>query len=166
MQEYLHSTKNFFNKKAFKKIIFIQQRWSLLCLKMASILLIFLLIRSFHLNHVWLLRVSLFIGLFMLLLVFILYNHYRKSLKSFVSNKSANTVINFNFFNNYFILNFDETTKLDAIQTDYTDLYKIVEVKSYFYLMLSKNKGTIISKKDCTPELISFLQQLKKINKE
>lgn len=43
----------------------------------------------------------------------------------------------------------------------YADIYKIIETKTNFYIMLARNKGVIIIKQNCTPELIIFLQNLK-----
>ena len=42
----------------------------------------------------------------------------------------------------------------------YDQLYRVIETKQNFYLMISQNQGMIIVKQNCSPELLSFLQQL------
>lgn len=43
----------------------------------------------------------------------------------------------------------------------YTEIFKVVETDTNFYIMLSKGSGLIIIKENCTRELIDFLQALK-----
>lgn len=43
----------------------------------------------------------------------------------------------------------------------YDKLYSIVETDTNFYIMISENQGSIVIKQNCTPELISFIQELK-----
>jgi len=43
----------------------------------------------------------------------------------------------------------------------YDDIFKIIETETNFYMMVSKGSGLIIVKKNCTQELLEFLQRLK-----
>ena len=52
------------------------------------------------------------------------------------------------------------------LQVQYRQIYRIVETKTNFYIMLSRNQGIIIVKANCLPELIGFLTQLKNTVKE
>ena len=66
--------------------------------------------------------------------------------------------VKIDFYNDHF----EEASIKGTAKVDYKDLYKIIETKTHFYLMLAKNQGGIIIKQNCTPELIAFLQELKK----
>ena len=79
--------------------------------------------------------------------------------KTYESNKAMkrNPVSTVYFYNEYLT----ETNSKGAVNLAYADIYKIVETKTNFYIMLAKNNGIIIVKQNCTPELIIFLQNLK-----
>lgn len=78
---------------------------------------------------------------------------------TYESNRAIqkNPVSTVYFYNEYLTeANVNGTTILA-----YADIYKIIETKTNFYIMLARNKGVIIIKQNCTPELIIFLQNLK-----
>lgn len=79
--------------------------------------------------------------------------------KTYESNKAMkrNPVSTVYFYNEYLT----ETNSKGVVNIAYADIYKIVETKTNFYIMLAKNNGIIIVKQNCTPELIIFLQNLK-----
>ena len=43
----------------------------------------------------------------------------------------------------------------------YSQIFRILETKTNFYLLTAENQGTIIVKKNCSPALIAFLKELK-----
>jgi hypothetical protein len=66
----------------------------------------------------------------------------------------------YEFFEDYFIAkNVNSEAKVE-----YNKLYKIIETKTNFYIMIASNQGYIISKTVCPEELIVFLKKIK-INK-
>lgn len=102
----------------------------------------------------FLLAVALFLFCLLFLLATLL------SIKTtYESNRAIqkNPVSTVYFYNEYLTeANVNGTTILA-----YADIYKIIETKTNFYIMLARNKGVIIIKQNCTPELIIFLQNLK-----
>ena len=44
----------------------------------------------------------------------------------------------------------------------YDKLHSIIETKTNFYLMIAENQGSVVVKDNCTPELIKFIQELKR----
>lgn len=55
--------------------------------------------------------------------------------------------------------NFRQKNKLNDVTTSYDKLTQIAETETNFYLMVDENRGSLINKKDCSPELIDFLRQ-------
>ena len=43
----------------------------------------------------------------------------------------------------------------------YSEIYRILETKTNFYVLTAANQGTILVKKNCSPALIAFLRELK-----
>ena len=62
------------------------------------------------------------------------------------------------FYEKHFVAKSDksETT------VEYEKLYKVIENKTNFYLMIADNQGYIVSKSNCSQELIDFIIALKK----
>ena len=54
---------------------------------------------------------------------------------------------------------FRQKNKLNDRTLEYKELDRIVETETNFYIMVDYNKGSIINKKDCSPELIKFIQE-------
>ena len=165
MEEYLHNAKTFFDENNFRKMYSIHNRWGLICIKACLIMFIMLFLMAlFYWNDLRRLilplpSITILLTLFAL---FRFYYYYRISRKFAFDNKVINTVIDFKFYNHHLIINYDEITKFDSSDISYSELYKIVEAKNHFLIMRTKEKIVIIDKQDCTPELISFLQELKK----
>lgn len=84
---------------------------------------------------------------------------YNKNIeKSYYSNKTLmKTVSEFKFFEN----ELTEQTQKGIAAFKYEDFHKIIETKTNYYLMIAQNQGYIIIKKNCSPELIQFLSNLK-----
>ena len=61
------------------------------------------------------------------------------------------------FYESQFI---SKTEKSEVI-VKYEELYKILENKTNFYLMIADNQGYIVSKANCDNELIEFIHELK-----
>lgn len=65
--------------------------------------------------------------------------------------------VKYDFYNTYFIENDDNgETKLE-----YKKLYKIIETKTNFYLMISKNQGFLLNKSNFPKGLDDFLRNIK-----
>lgn len=76
----------------------------------------------------------------------------------FESNKVLqNAVAQFEFYDTYFT----ETNEYDNTKLEYTKLYKIIETKTNFYLMISKNQGFILCKANFPEGLDEFLRNIK-----
>ncbi len=79
--------------------------------------------------------------------------------KIYQSNQSAQNVrIQFRFYNDYF------TKESDAghSKTEYHQLYKIIETKTRFYLMIGNNGGYILVKENFPEGLAEFLRDKQK----
>ena len=62
------------------------------------------------------------------------------------------------FYEDYFIA---KTEKSEA-KVEYVKLYEVIENKTNFYLMIANNQGYLVSKDNCSKELIDFISNLKK----
>jgi len=78
--------------------------------------------------------------------------------KVYYSNQTLDkNISNYEFFENGI-----KETDLHSINSyKYSELTKIIETKTNFYLMIDNAQGYIIVKNNCSPELISFLSELK-----
>ena len=87
---------------------------------------------------------------------------FKKSVKkTYYSNKAITScVADFEFFDNYV----REKTENGETKLEYSKIYKIIETKTNFYIMLSVNQGFIIVKANCTDGLIDFIKSLKEKN--
>ncbi len=83
----------------------------------------------------------------------------KKQVKNyFESNKQIqNQLIHYIFHEEYVHIQ----TNNSSAKLDYQKLYKIYETKENIYLMESNMSGHILIKKNCSPDLISFIKQLK-----
>ena len=87
----------------------------------------------------------------------IIWSRNRRIKKVFDSNKSTmNLTVTFEFFDKYFALH-DET---GDNKLSYNKLFKIRETKDNFYLMISKNQGLILIKKNMPEGLSEFLKNI------
>lgn len=78
--------------------------------------------------------------------------------KAYRSNKSGNNERSKNL---YYAGHIAELRETGSDIYEYSKLYRICETKTHFYMMISKNRGIIIPKSTCTPELISFIRSVK-----
>ena len=78
--------------------------------------------------------------------------------KYYESNKILKDVIQeYEFYDKYLIAkNINSEAKIE-----YDKIFKIIETKNHFYIMVDQNQGYIISKEICSDELIAFLKGLK-----
>lgn len=105
-------------------------------------------------QFLFLFAVAMFV--FCLILYFAVLLNIKKTYES-NSILQKNPVSTVCFYNEYLTeANASSTTNLA-----YVDIYKIIETKTNFYIMIAKNQGIFILKQNCTPELITFLQSLK-----
>ena len=79
-------------------------------------------------------------------------NNYYKS------NKILQEIIQeYEFYEENFIVK----NEMTEFKIGYDKIYKIIETKTNFYIMIAKNQGYIISKSNCSIEAIEFFTKLK-----
>ena len=75
----------------------------------------------------------------------------------FKTNKVLqNTIVTYEFFDTYFTV----TDEYGNSRLDYKKLHKIIETKTNFYLMISKNQGFLLSKESFPQGLDDFLRSI------
>ena len=100
--------------------------------------------------------------LFLLLLVLVLnillffFLWYLKQKNDYQKDRNQNSKIVFRFFEEHF----EKKSPIGTSTIYYDKLYKVIETKTNFYLMISPNQGDIIQKENCTEQLIEFLHKL------
>lgn len=78
--------------------------------------------------------------------------------KTYYSNKAITScVADFEFYDNYV----RELTQNGETKLEYSNIYKIIETKTNFYIMASVNQGFIIVKGNCPDGLIDFIKSIK-----
>ncbi len=78
--------------------------------------------------------------------------------KVFMTNKLLKDIeVRFDFYDTYFT----EKTELSESRIEYAKLYKIIETKTNFYLMIAKNQGYLLVKENLPEGLADFLKALK-----
>lgn len=97
-----------------------------------------------------------FVVLYTFMLIFKINSQIRKTYESNELLKDITQTIE--FYEKHFIAKSDksETT------VEYEKLYKVIENKTNFYLMIADNQGYIVSKSNCDNELIEFIHKLNK----
>ena len=97
-----------------------------------------------------------FIPLFIFMLVLKVNKQIKRTYESNELLKDITQTIE--FYEKHFVAKSDksETT------VEYEKLYKVIENKTNFYLMIADNQGYIVSKANCSQELIDFIIALKK----
>ncbi len=98
--------------------------------------------------------------IFMVLIFVVFMQAFNSAIKkAYYSNKALQKcpVITTEFYNDYL----ESKNEQHYSKFFYEDIYKIVETGTNFYIMPAVNNGIIISKQNCRPELILFLQTLK-----
>ena len=96
-----------------------------------------------------------FVVLYTFMLVFKINSKIKKTYESNELLKNITQTIE--FYEKHLVAKSDksETT------VEYEKLYKVIENKTNFYLMIADNQGYIVSKANCDNELIEFIQKLK-----
>ena len=96
-----------------------------------------------------------FVVLYTFMLVFKINSQIKKTYESNELLKDITQTIE--FYEKHFVAKSDksETT------VEYEKLYKVIENKTNFYLMIADNQGYIVSKANCDDELIRFIGDLK-----
>lgn len=90
--------------------------------------------------------------------VFLYFSMNRQIKRSYESNKMIQKdVTTFQFREN----EFEELSERGNKVIQYDELFAVQETKTNFYLYISKMQAYNIIKANCSPELISFLQELK-----
>ena len=96
---------------------------------------------------------------FIPLYIFMLMIKVNKQIKeTYESNELLKNITQtIEFYEKHFI------SKSDKSETtvEYEKLYKVIENKTNFYLMIADNQGYIVSKANCDNELIDFIRKLK-----
>ena len=97
-----------------------------------------------------------FVVIYTFMIVFKINSQIKKTYESNELLKDITQTIE--FYEKYFVAKSDksETT------VEYEKLYKVIENKTNFYLMIADNQGYIVSKSNCDNELIEFIHKLKK----
>ena len=89
------------------------------------------------------------------IMIFLLQNRQIK--KVWTSNKVAqDMLVNFEFYDTYFV----ETDKSGNTKLDYSNLHKVIETKTNFYLLIAKNQGFILVKENMPEGLADFLKSI------
>lgn len=89
------------------------------------------------------------------IMIFLLQNRQIK--KVWKSNKVAqDMLVNFEFYDTYFV----EKDKNGNTKLDYSNLHKVIETKTNFYLLIAKNQGFILVKENMPEGLADFLKSI------
>lgn len=81
--------------------------------------------------------------------------------------KRSKHLNNFETTTYFFIDRLEADTPIAHIKLNYSDLNKVIETKTNFYLYITQRQLLIVSKADCAPENIVFIQNLAKaVNKK
>lgn len=107
-------------------------------------------------------NMSIAIGIFIGAVLFPIFLFFRldsEAEKVFRSNKlMQNELITMNFYSD----RVESSSIMGNSIIEYDKIYRIIETKTHFYIMVAKNQGLIVVKRNCTPQLISFIEQLMK----
>lgn len=143
-----------FNNVLRSKSDRLQLRISLLVF---TILLIYLIVTAFIENDInFGILLIIILILFPILLLKIMKTINKKVYDSHPSWN--NTEYKIMFYENYL----EQTNEnFNPYKLEYKDINCILETKTNFYFMVTSNQGVIIVKNNCSPKLISFLQELK-----
>lgn len=146
---YQATAKNTYEEyQRFSNVLF----WNKKSIIIDILLSLFLILDGILLHNIFFI---LFAVLFPLLLIFL---HKRRIKKVFDSNKALqNAEMHYEFYDSYFT----QTNAFGSTKLEYTQLYKIIETKTNFYLMIAKNQGFLLTKETLPKGLAEFLQIVK-----
>ena len=134
--------------KRFSKILFMNKKNTvIICL-----VSVFLIFAGIVLNN-W-----FFIAFAFLYPALVTLMHNLRVKNIFKTNKALKDVtVDFEFYDTFFTTSFENgTTNLE-----YTKIYKIIETKTNFYLMIANNQGYVLCKNNFPDGLEDFLRNLK-----
>lgn len=159
MDDYLFETKTVFTYDLYRKFSFDATKKSkfTVALIIYEVLVLILAIASVIMK-----RYIIFIDAVVLFIIVPLCTYLiriRAIKKIYYSNKVA--------LNQEYIIRFYpdcivRTTDNSTANFKYDQIYKVIESKENFYIMISANQGMPIIKSNCSPELIEFIRKLKK----
>ena len=142
------------NVKAVKEYLFPSVKFIIFCFSGVIIFVALFLIFSFisknfldplHYVFIAVALICLIGGIFFLF----------KYLKSLHLVKKHQTVLTYEFFDDYFLFeSFNENRKVDTRKVYYTDLINFRESKNYYFLMLNDNNAFIINKNEEVTRII------------
>ena len=72
-----------------------------------------------------------------------------------------NSGISMHFFYEHFEVKEIIKSESSLAVKPYSDLYKIIKNKKYYFLIFSKHVGIPVPKKHCSPELLDFLEKIR-----
>jgi len=97
----------------------------------------------------------MFIPLYIFMLMFKINSQIKRTYESNELLKDMTQTIE--FYENHFVAKTDKSEST----VEYEKLYKVIENKTNFYLMIGDNQGYIVSKANCDNDLIEFINKLK-----
>ena len=124
--------------------------------KVVAVIVLFLLLAYLYMNQ------SLYATsvLSMSALIFpliIIYSINSNIKKTYDSNKSMKGLkVKFEFYDSYCLYK----SEMGEEKVEYKNLYKVIETKTNFYLMVAKNQGLMLVKNNCSDKLQEFLRKL------
>ncbi len=155
----LFETKTEYSFDEYKKFIYVIQN-SIFKMKRTTIIYIVLMLALSVISFVsknYFLAAIYIVCTFIIPAIFYTVNLFIIK-KNFYSNKSLNEAVSVIKF-------YDKHLEMDNSyghsQIEYDKLYKIIETKANFYLLISRNQGISVIKYNCQPELIEFLRMHK-----
>ncbi len=131
----------------YKKVLKIHLRLALLA--------VLILLLAFFTSDISV-KIGFFIGVLLIPFIFYFSNRIR-SKKMYLQMKNLqSTSYDFSFYPDHLEI----TSSIGNTNLPYDKLFRIIETPTNFYIMLTKQQGSILIKENCSPELISFLQNL------
>jgi len=155
--EKLYETKTKYTFEEYKKFNYaISTSISKMPIKVIIIEVLFLLIAYMYMEqslHTTL--VSVLCAIIFPIMIFMTINSNIK--KTYNSNKTMRDMdVEFEFYKDYCLYK----CEIGENKIEYKNLYKVIETKSNFYLMIAKNQGIILKKDNCSQELQDFIKKL------
>lgn len=159
MDNYLFETKTILTYDVYRKFSFEAARKT----KFAVVLIVYeVIVLLLAIASIIMKRYTIFIESVILLIIFPLLTYLiriRAINKIYYSNKVAlNQEYIIRFYPDCIVRITDNSTA----NFKYDQLYKVIESKENFYIMISANQGIPIIKSNCSPELIEFIRKLKR----
>lgn len=139
--------------KKFNVDVFIGRKNIMVCLILDALLLVFSIISMD----------MIFLAVALLWPILLILVYYISIKKAYASNKIMQDIATtYEFFDTYFV----EKNVVGESVVEYSQLYKIIETKTNFYLMIASNQGYILLKENFPDGLEEFLRNIKIEKKE